>query len=331
MPPPSPTYLLASAEPALLARIEPVLLSAGAQVAIVLSAEAALAAMTGCNPPDLALVDATLPGMPVQQLLAAVRADESGQRLPIVLIAESITPEWLDRLEEGALDDLLPRDAEGAYWLLRAASVLRARRVRHELGAMRENQASNAQGAQLDPLTGVYNREALLALIFRETDRVQRLHSPLSLLLFGVDDFGHWKARLGVAACDQMLCQALRRAARLLRTYDLLGRTGHDEFLIALPACSVVNAVALAERLRMEVFSVPYRAGDATVRLSACFGIAQSHGRSPVVVLREAEQALARAREAGPESIETFDGSQHAQPAPVTFFSSASGGKWLAW
>ncbi len=176
----------------------------------------------------------------------------------------------------------------------------------------------------------MYNREALLALIFRETDRVQRLDSSLSLLLFDVDDFGHWNARLGMEACDQLLCQAVHRTARLLRTYDLLGRTGDDEFLLALPGCSVVNAVTLAERLRLEVFGLPYRIGNESIRLSACFGIAQSHGRSPVVVLREAEQALACARQAGPESIQTFDG-QHPAPAPVTFLSSVSGEKLLAW
>jgi len=326
MPAHSPTYLLASAEPALLANVEPVLLRAGAQVSIVLTADAALAALTGPNPPDLALLDALLPGMPLDQLLAAMRSDESGQRLPILLIADTITQEWLDRLDEGILDDLIPRDAEGAYWQLRVSSVLRVHRVGLELGALRENAARNAE---LDRLTGVYNREALLSLLFRETDRVQRLHTPLSLLLFDVDDFGHWNARLGMEACDEMLRQAVRRTARLLRSYDLLGRTGHDEFLIALPGCSVVNAVTFAERLRLEVFYSPYRIGDESIRLSACFGIAKSRGRSPVVVLREAEQALGRARESGPESIQTFDGP--SLTAPVTFLSSASGGKVLAW
>lgn len=323
-----PTYLLASADAALLARVEPVLLRAGAQVTVVLSAQAALAAMTACDRPDLAFVDAELPGMPLEQLLAAVRGGDAGKRMPILLIAEKVSEQWLDRLAEGILDDLIPRAAEGAYWQLRAASVLRAQRLRAELGVLRENEARTAQ---VDRLTGVYNREALLSLLFRETDRVQRMHSPLSLLLFDVDDFGHWNARLGTDACDAMLCQLVRRVTDLLRTYDLLGRTGKDEFLIALPGCSAVNAVLLAERMRLEVFSSPYRIGAESVRISACFGIAQSHGRSPVVVLREAEQALARAREAGPESIQTFSGPGFSGLAPVTFLSSASGEKLLAW
>jgi len=328
MPINQPTFLLASAEPELLARIEPALVASGARVDVALSAQAALDAVAGGHAPDLALLDAVLPGMPATQLLAAIRAIESGQRLPIVLIADSIAQEWTDRLEEGVLDDLIPRQAEPAYWQLRANCTLRAHRILYELGNLRDNESRNAQ---YDRLTGVYNREALLSLLFSETDRVQRLHSPLTLVLFDVDDFGHWNARLGVDACDEMLCQMVRRTAHLLRSYDLLGRTGKDEFLVALPGCSVVNAITLAERLRLEVFSTPYRIAGESIRLSACFGIAHSHGRSPVIVLREAEQALARAKQTGPESIQTFDGPQRPAPAPVTFHLPTSGEELLVW
>jgi two-component system, cell cycle response regulator len=324
----SPTFLLASADPDLLARIEPTLVAAGARVEPAHSAQAALAAATGESRPDLALLDAALPGMPVAQLLASIRAAESNRRMPIVLIADSIAHDWLDCLNEGALDDLIPRDAAPAYWQFRAHCALRAWRTLYELGNLRDNESRNAQ---YDRLTGVYNREALLSLLFSETDRVQRMHSPLTLLLFDIDDFGHWNARLGMDACDEMLCQMVRRVEPMLRSYDLLGRTGKDEFLVALPGCSVANAVTLAERLRLEVFSTPYRVSRESIRLSACFGIAHSHGRSPVIVLREAEKALARAKQTGPESIQIFDGPPRPTPAPVTFHLPSSGEELLVW
>lgn len=328
MPAAQPTFLFASADPELLARVGPALASADARVDTVGSAQAALDAAIGRHAPDLALLDAALPGMPMAQLLAELRAAETDRRLPIVLIDGATAQEWTDALDQGLLDDLIPRNAEPAYWLLRANCTLRAHRLLYELGALRDNESRNAQ---YDRLTGVYNREALLSLLFSETDRVQRLHSPLSLVLFDVDDFGHWNTRLGVNACDEMLCQMVRRTAHLLRSYDLLGRTGKDEFLVALPGCSVTNAVTLAERLRLEVFSTPYRTAAESIRLSACFGIAHSHGRSPVIVLREAEQALARAKHTGPESIQTFDGPPRPAPAPVTFHLPASGEELLVW
>ena len=324
----SSTFLLASPDPALLRAMEPLLLAAGARVAIVLSAEAALASLAGPNPPGLLLIDASLPGMPMGRLLANARAQADGPRLPIVLIAGTVTQEWIDRLAEGALDDLILRSAEPAYWQLRIDLVLRGQRMAHELDSLRD---ATIRNAQFDRLTGVYNRETLLAMLFRETDRVQRMNSSMALVLFDIDDFGHWNSRLGVDACDEILCQVASRTGALLRSYDLLGRPGMDTFLVALPACATANAVALAERLRLEVFSAPFHVAGEAIRLSACFGIANSCGRSPVVVLREAEKALEWAKAAGPESIQCFGSPPQPAPSPVTFFSSTSGDELLAW
>jgi diguanylate cyclase (GGDEF)-like protein len=151
------------------------------------------------------------------------------------------------------------------------------------------------------------------------------------MILFDIDDFGHWNSRLGSDACDDLLCQVVGRTTRLMRSYDLLGRPGMDEFLVALPGCIPANAVMLAERVRLEVFSSPFRVAGDAIRLSACFGIASSQGRSPVVVLRDAEQALQSAKAAGPESIHCFDDSQYSSAAPVIFLSPSSGDELLAW
>jgi len=100
---------------------------------------------------------------------------------------------------------------------------------------------------------------------------------------------------------------------------------------MALPGCSSANALLMAERLRMEVFSSPYRVGGGAIRLSACFGIANSLGRSPVVVLREAEQALLVAKATGPESIQCAGDFPEPSAAPVAFLSSTSEDELLAW
>ena len=325
----APTFLLASPDPALLTEIEPILAASGARVEIVLSAEGALAAMTAPNPPNLALLDVNLPGMEMGELLASTRSEGGGRRFPIVLISDVITQEWINRLSDGVIDDLIPHAVDSAYWRLRLDLVLRTHHRMRELELLREAAAINAQ---MDHLTGIFNRETILSMLFRETDRVQRLKSSLCMILFDIDDFGHWNSRLGADACDELLCQVVERSMRLLRSYDLLGRVGKDEFLMALPGCSTVNAVMLAERLRLDVFCTPFHVAGESIRLSACFGVTTSHGRSPVVVLREAEQALALAKEAGPESIQcTGDCPEMPNAAPVTFLSSTSGDELLAW
>jgi two-component system, cell cycle response regulator len=324
------TILLASYEPALLSAVEPALLASGARVEIVLSAEAALASMTASTPPTLALIDVSLSGLDqgAGAFLTTIRVNASSRRLPIVLIADTVTKEWKDRLAEGVIDDLILRSTDTPYLRLRLDMVLRAFEKTHEVESLRKTALLNAQ---TDRLTGVYNRETILSMLFRETDRVQRMKSSLCMILFDIDDFGHWNSRLGAEACDDLLCQVVSRTNRLLRSYDLLGRPGKDEFLVALPGCTGVNAVMLAERLRLDVFSPPYRIDGDSIRLSACFGIATSQGRSPVVVLREAEQALQLAKAAGPETIQCFSGCPDASAAPVTYLSPSTGDELLAW
>jgi len=291
-----------------------------------------MALLAVADPPTLALIDADLPSldprMNIERLLAAVRADDCASRASIVLISGTATQNWIDRLAEGVVDDLILRTAETSYWRIRIEMVLRNRHKSRELETFREAAALNAQ---MDQLTGVYNRESVLTMLFRETDRVQRVSSALSLVALDIDDFGHWNSRLGIDVCDDLLCQVAGRITRLLRSYDLLGRAGKDEFLIALPGCSAVNAAMFSERIRVTVFCTPFRVGGESVRLSACFGIASSRGRSPVVVLREAEQALQWARNAGPESIECFGDYPQPSNAPVTFHSLTSGDELLAW
>jgi diguanylate cyclase (GGDEF)-like protein len=323
-----PTFLLASPEPALLANFEPVLGSGGAQVEIYLTADAVLAALTAPHAPSLAVIDVNLPGMEMSQLLAAARSKAVGRRFPIVLISDTVTQEWVDRLAEEVIDDLVSRSIEPGFLQLRLEAVSRGHRRMRELEMLRE---AAAMSAQTDRLTGVYNRETILSMIFRETDRVQRMQSSLCMILLDIDDFGHWNSRLGADICDELLCQVVARTNRLLRSYDLLGRPGKDEFLIVLPGCVPANAILMAERLRVDVFSLPFHVAVESMRLSACFGIAASNGRSPVVVLREAEQALIEAKAAGPESIQSFNGCADSSAAPVTYLLPSSGDELLAW
>jgi two-component system cell cycle response regulator len=314
----SPAFLLASHQAALLADLESVLLSSGARVGIVFSADAALASMIAPRPLSLALLDVNLPGMEISELLRAVRVLASSKRLPIVLISDTVTQEWANRLAEGMIDDLIPRTAELSYWRLRLDQVRRRQRYQREIDTLREGAMLNAQ---MDHLTCVCNRETMLSMLFRESDSAQPMNSSLCMILFDIDDFGHWNSRVGANACDELLCQIVGRTSLLLRTYDLLGRPGMDEFLIALPGCSPENAGMLAERIRAEVFFNLFHVGAESIRLSACIGIATSQGRSPMVVLREAEKALQIAKNAGPESIQRFNNCTQTRAAPVAFLS----------
>ncbi len=255
------------------------------------------------------LLDGAARAVESGQLLAALQEAGTGQRCAVGVISAPVTGEdeqdeaaalWSRRLRDGVMDDILPRETSRQQWSLRLSALRRIHLLRSELAHLRD--CSLAQ-SERDRLTGTMNRDAILSILFRETDRVQRLNQGLCVILLDIDDFGHWNAELGIEACDDLLRRIAQRIQSLLRSYDMLGRMGDDEFLLALPGCSNVNAVLLAERLRTDIFDVPFEVGGRSIRLSACFAVAESKGRSPVVVLRDAEQALQEARLRGPDHI----------------------------
>ncbi len=262
------------------------------------------------------LLDGAMSAVESGQLLAALQESGAATRSAIGVIGSANREDeeqdrsaemWSRRLREGVVDDMLPRETARQQWSLRLGALRRMHLLRSELTHLRD---SSLAQAERDRLTGTLNRDAILSILFRETDRVQRMNYGLCVILLDIDDFGHWNSELGIEACDDLLRRVSQRIQSLLRSYDMLGRMGDDEFLIALPGCSTVNAVLLAERLRSDIFEVPFEMSGRSIRLSACFAVAESKGRSPVVVLREAEQALNEARLRGPDQIRSAN--QHS-------------------
>jgi two-component system cell cycle response regulator len=297
--------VLVSPDLPLIRDVQQILEELGVRLQVETDVEAALVGMGAMPGPMVILLDARLPGMINGRLLLAMQETGVHKRCAVALIAEQVSDEWIARLREGVIDDIVPRYADASTWNTHLNTMQRGHALHCELEQLRE---AAVMELEHDRVTGVFNREAMLAILFRETDRVQRLRGALCTVLMDVDDFDHWKTELGEASCDGLLREIAVRTGRILRSYDVLGRVGRDEFLIALPGCSTINAVMLAERMRLDVFGEPFRAQDRNgvvvlARLSASVGIAASRGRSPVVVLREAERTLEEAKGMGPDSI----------------------------
>ena len=255
--------------------------------------------------PSVVLLDARLPGIGSGRLLASVHESGVHQRCAVALIAEEVSDEWIARLREGVIDDIVPRHSDVATWRTHISTMQRGHALAQELEQMRE---VSALELERDRVSGTFNGEAMMSILFRETDRVQRLHGTLSLVMVDVDDYSHWLKELGQKACERMLREIAERTSRLLRSYDVLGRMHGNEFLILLPGCSTINGTMLVDRIRLDVFGEPFLVTDGpgvgnSIKLTASFAITASRGRSPVVVVREAEATMIQAKLDGPDSL----------------------------
>ena len=173
------------------------------------------------------------------------------------------------------------------------------------------------------------SRDELVTTLFRETDRAQRFKTALALILCGIDGWKSWIAKVSedtVRAADEEIAE---RIAGVFRCCDLLGRYGDGEFALILPGCNSFSAVGMAGRLRQEVFGSKFFSGSEAMLFEASFGVAGSGGRSPLVVLRNAENALIEARMRRPGPI--VRSSYAAEPDPASFQMPVMEDEVLPW
>lgn len=170
-----------------------------------------------------------------------------------------------------------------------------------------------------DSLTSLFNREAILDLLTRELARNAREHASTTVLLGDLDHFKNVNDEFGHPIGDEVLREAARRLVATVRSYDMVGRYGGEEFLLVLPNCSGPEALARAEQLRLAISESPISTARGLVPMTISMGVlvAQEGGQSsPAEVLHEVDVALYAAKAAGrnrcvcasgPVSVEEID------------------------
>jgi two-component system cell cycle response regulator len=312
----SPRILVVSADQDAASRLRAILQEWRYPVQVVSDGVHAGRILTGQTPPEIALIDALLPSTSGIELVAELkrRDGKNGAKTLswTMLMCGQVDTETVTSATEAGVDDLLLKPVDIS--LLRVKLMV-AERVQALAAQLDEQTRAVRFHASHDSLTGLWNRESLLNLLFPETDRVQRMRTPLSLVLLDLDRFSSINAEFGYETGDKILQELANRFRRFLRSYDLVGRCGEDEFLIALPGCTSEQAAAMALRLKQMVLQKPFSAGRDIITLTASMGIAQSKGRSPLVVLREAERALHDAKASGRNAIREYSVLSPVQPA----------------
>lgn len=139
-----------------------------------------------------------------------------------------------------------------------------------------------------DQLTGTHSRRYTLERLEQLIAMRERHATPASVIMLDLDHFKRINDTYGHATGDRALCAAVRVVEQALRTGDILGRIGGEEFLVILPETDTDAAQVLAERLRQTLEQTEVSHGDSSVAIPASFGIAE------VVPKESLAQLLAR-------------------------------------
>lgn len=236
----------------------------------------------------------------------------------------------------GVNDFLLPSKAEPPdnsrfYVILAVASAVAALAVWVSLYFFRLNKALHEEVrerqrlqvdlehlANTDALTGLPTRRYFMEQLEREVTRRERYQHPLSLLILDLDHFKRVNDRWGHAVGDEALKAFAETVQCCLRTQDIAGRIGGEEFAVLLPETGEGVARPVAERIRQRmgqnVIACP---NGESCRTTVSIGLAESlEGEAMGSLLRRADQALYAAKQTGRDRVVSVEEIQVTAVAP---------------
>lgn len=152
-----------------------------------------------------------------------------------------------------------------------------------------------------DSLTRWFNRGHGVETLRAELQRAKRNGTPVSLLMFDVDEFKTMNDRYGHQAGDAVLTAVARQVGDILRASDVKCRYGGDEFMIILPETPSAGAQQVAEHIRRALSGLPVAVGTDLISVTTSIGVTTSRAGEldPDTLIARADDALYRAKREG--------------------------------
>lgn len=182
-----------------------------------------------------------------------------------------------------------------ALLITRAMGRQRAALLERE-GELRDALAATERQALTDPLTGVHNRRSLEQALASVSSRAERDLRPYAVLLADVDHLKALNDRAGHAAGDKVLALAGRAASEVVRAYDLVARSGGDEFVVVLHDTSDESAHRTGERIQQRFAELVSERPDLRAATISVGAATWEPGRSATDLLTEADEEMYAAK-----------------------------------
>lgn len=239
---------------------------------------------------DIVLTDIKMPGMDGLELLRNIKT-----RYPdvdvVMITAFNEEYSYVDVIDAGATD-FLPKPFRPDELHAKIKRILNERQLKAELLYLSIH----------DSLTGLYNRRYLYLRLQEEVERAKRQGRDLALIVLDVDNFKDYNDTYGHLEGDQVLATLGSILTSSIRSsVDSAYRFGGDEFAVLLIETDLSQAKKVAERIRKRF---------ASRKIDSCtlsLGVAQlSRQGNREDLIRQADEAMYRAKRAGGNRVEEF-------------------------
>ena len=281
-------------------------------------------------PPDLILLDITMPEMNGYEVCERLKAEAKTQDIPVIFI--SALGETLDKVKAFAVGgvDYVAKPFQVEEVIARVENHLKLRAAKLEIQKLNEDLEERVKErtkelmvmqeelrylAFHDPLTQLPNRTDFFQHLERAIQRRQAdPNEQFAVLFLDGDRFKLVNDSLGHRVGDQLLIEVARRLSDTLPPGTLLARLGGDEFTILLEQITeVTQATAIAELIH-RAMETPFNIGSYSLFMRFSIGISWGDPQlTPENLLRNADIAMYKAKSLGSGGSQVFDQSMHRQ------------------
>ncbi len=254
----------------------------------------ALKILQESDPPKLALLDWSMPGLSGVEVCRRLRENQINDSIYIIILtAKSDKKNVVEGLNAGANDYIKkPYDNDE----LQARINVGKRMVEIQSELEKAKQALTHE-VMYDALTGVYNRKAILDLLKKELYQTKRNGGTISVGMCDLDHFKKINDKYGHQTGDEMLRGFADLIKLNLREYDLIGRYGGEEFIIIIPSCENEGNRMDFNRICKVVSDTKIDTRSGPISFTVSIGVTESDGSSSLdEILTEADDALYRAK-----------------------------------
>jgi len=318
----SASILAIDDQPDNLTLLQRILTSRGYQVLLETSGITAIATAQK-TPPDLILLDISLPEMDGYDVCRKLKEIEQLKDVPVIFV--SALSDVLDKVKAfsvGGIDYITkPYDFEEV--LARVQTHLQIRRLQTKLEektvSLEAEIARRIKAeeelkllASLDPLTGIHNRRTFFEMAEKELERTLRYGNAISLLMLDIDHFKQVNDTFGHLVGDQVLITFANLCRGNLRSFDLIARFGGEEFVALLPRTDLSMGETIAERLRLLSARTEFTCEKTSLSITISAGITNLEANQTLTLatmIEQADQALYQAKQAGRNRVASWQPS----------------------
>jgi diguanylate cyclase (GGDEF)-like protein len=230
----------------------------------------ALFLLSSGGAPVLALIDENIDSESGLYIVRSLRRRSQAPYQYLIILGESDGKKELRAMLFGA-DSFLSKPIDRNVMRVQ---VHVARRIMSKHLQVRQRQEELWNQANIDPLTGIPNRRAIFKSLEKNVMLCSQYEQPLGIMMIDLDHFKDINDGFGHDGGDLVLQEVSRRMQECIRTSDVIGRFGGEEFLAIIPNGTVEELKSIAERIRESLHSSPVITEDFVIPVTCSIGVA---------------------------------------------------------